>query len=149
MSPRTFGCCWFVTHFGWQLGGHVPWAMPPRGSQCPAEQIANGLRAVGWERRHLRYWWLCRSNYGLAAQVAELMSPDELLHGQSNGAKLGPIIPLPDRPRPFGEGLSRAVRPRLFLGCAFRTGGCRFASEKAFSRDRQLFLAYVRMCLNS
>ena len=54
----------------------------------------------------------------------------ELLVGPSTCAKLEPIISLPDRPCLFGEGLSPAFRLRLFLGCAFRTGGCRFASKK-------------------
>ena len=88
-------------------------SMPPRGDQAPAMQIAAGLRAVCWVRRHLRFGWLRGSNPDLAAHVARLMSPDELLAGTCTGSRPERVIPLPDRPRHPGEPIGRAVRPRL------------------------------------
>ena len=49
----------------------------------------------------------------LAAAVAAVMSPDELLVGTSTGARPECVIPLNDVPRPPAVNWRRAVRPRL------------------------------------
>ena len=81
-----------------------------------ATHIANVLRFMDWTRRHLHYKWLCHGDRELAALVAAVMSPDELLVGTSTGARPECVIPLNDGPRPPAVHWHRVVRPRRASG---------------------------------
>lgn len=89
------------------------WNMRLRRLIATAEtNVANVLRFMDWTQRHRHYKWLCHGDRELAALVAAVMSPDELLVGTSTGARPECVIPLNDVPRSTAVNWHRVVRPR-------------------------------------
>ena len=94
------------------------WYMPSNNHTVAtaAIAIAKVLRAMDWTRRHVHYKWLRNGDRELAAAVAAVMSPDELLVGTSTGARPECVIPLNAVPRPPAVNWHRVVRPRQASG---------------------------------